>query len=113
MLSAAVGNAEPIEILIDFGSSGPTPTLGGIWNSTTSGDTTLLTVLDCCGNVAPGVIIKIQGWTATDTMSDPVHTWTMEWVDAKALVDFLFIRLGSLSLVTIGGLPTGRIVIDY
>ena len=46
MLSAAVGNAEPIEILIDFGSGAPTPTLGGTWNSTTSGDTTLLTVLD-------------------------------------------------------------------
>ena len=85
MLAAAVGNAEPIEILIDFGSGAPTPTLGGTWNSTTSGDTTLLTVLDTSGSVVPGVTLQTGTWTATDTMTDPSHTWTKEWVDAKAL----------------------------
>ena len=109
VLSATLANAQPIEILIDFGDGGPTPTLGGIWNTTTSGDTTLLTVLDSSGEVVPGVTVKTQAWSGTDTLSDPVHTWTKEWVDAKALADFNFVRRGSLSAVTIGGLPTGEL----
>ena len=109
MLSASAGSAQPLEILIDFGNGAPTPTLGGTWNSTTEGETFLSTVLDSSGGVAPGVTLRTVAWTATDTLADPFLTWTKEWVDAKALGDFAFVRGASLSLVTIGGLTEGEL----
>jgi len=109
VLSASPGSAEPLEILIDFGDGAPTPTLGGTWNSTDDGDAFLLIVRESNGDVAPGITLQTGAWTAVDTMNDPSFAWTKEWVDAKALADFVFIRGGNLSLVTIAGLPAGEL----
>ena len=109
LLSAAAAQAAPLEILIDFGAGGVAPTLGGTWNTLTDPHATFWNVYDSAGNLLPGVSVVSPAWTATDVMSNTTYAWQKEWVDARVLTDFFFIRMGSLSAVYIRGLPAGQL----
>ena len=110
LLCAAAAHAAPIEILIDFGAGGPAPTLGGTWNTLNSADMTLWTVNDSSGALVPGASIVSIAWTDTDVMSNPtLYAWQKDWVDARILTDFNYLRMGSLPGVFIRGLPPGQL----
>lgn len=109
LLSAAAAHAAPLEILVDFGAGGIAPTLGGTWNTLNSANMTLWTVNDSAGTLVPGASILSIGWTDTDVMGNTMYAWQKEWVDARILTDFTFVRLGTSSAVFIRGLPPGQL----
>jgi len=109
LLSAAAAQAAPLDILIDFGAGGVAPTLGGTWNTLNSADMTLWTVNDSAGTLVPGASIVSIGWTDTDVMGNTMYAWQKDWVDARVLTDFNFLRMGSMSAVYIRGLPPGQL----
>ena len=104
---AAAAGAAPLELLVDFGGSVQAPTLGGTWNTLGSANMTLTTVRDSSGSILGGVSIESVGWTDTDDMVG-AQAWSKDWVDAAAVMDYNWIRMGSMPGVIVRGLPSGQ-----
>ena len=109
MIAVIAGHAGATEILVDFGGSGLVPTLGGTWNTISSVGSPLTTVLDSSGNVVPGVSMQTLGWTDTDQFNDTFYVWGKDWADPAAVMDFYYIRMGSMPMVRVSGLPRNRL----